>query len=619
MKKILAFLLAILIICFNVFALASCKPEEDPTGPSEELPEPEPESPPSADPEQPAAPESLIVVPAYKDYGRGTENFSDFSAKYKRPDAAAISAKFDAVSALIRANEVSFEDQLEAILSLEPDYEEFNTMYSLANIFSSKNTKDEIWAAEYDYLSSASPAFSKAIEDLYVACAQSAHKEQFESEYFKEDISKYADGGRYTNAAVAYMEEEAALENAYRTLSPATVTIEYSYLGYSITDTYESVLSALKIKYAANQSYYQTAAAYAGSLYRNAYNLAQENIYIELVKLRSLLATELGYSSYLELAYDDREYGYTPEEMLNFIDAIAEYVMPMLSRIYPDSDITLSSYKLYQTINAGYSVSGALDGELGEIYAYMLQHGLYDVSTSTTTRLDASFTTYLYTNSSPFMYITASESESDLLTLMHEFGHFADGYVNNSLSSPLETSELCSQGMEYLALVKLKNVLGKDAYNALTYTAVINALDTLWYQGLLADFEHRVYSLAYNEITSEALALIAAEVGADMNLGSYILSTSDLLVLHSFVAPMYVQSYCTSILPALELYLMELEDGSGTDVYMDILHRESDVFTDVIDSLGLSSPFDKKNVSDIMNGLAGVIQRILEESESAAA
>lgn len=620
LRKLTSLFLILLIIFSSVLAFTSCVDEPEDPPKVEEPEDPEaPEAPESPDDPTGGTPSTSITVPPYKDYGRGTKDFGVLALDYKRPDTDKLVEKFNTVSTLIRENALSFEEQVAKIEALDPLYDEFKTMYSVADIFASKDTTDGFWTVEYDKISVSAPSLSQAIEDMYVAAARSPHAERFESEYFGFDIDEYKDGGKYTDAAVAYMKEETGLENEYKSLSPATVEISYDYLGFSVSGTYEKVLEALAKKYAASSTTYSVAAQKAESLYNTAYNLAQAEIYVELIKLRALLATELGYSSYLELAYDDRDYDYTPSDMEAFIDAIAEHAVPTLQRLYPSSDIKIENYKLYRLINAGYEVAGKLNSELGEIYAYMLQHGLYDASTTTSTRLNGSFTTYLETNNSPFMFITGRGTASDFSTIMHEFGHFADAYVNNGLPNQLETAELCSQGLEYLAMIEFGKTVSASLYDALTYSSVIDALDTLCYQAMLADFEHSAYSLAPHDVTVKRLEELAAEISVDM-LGATgaFFGLSDLLVLHSFIAPLYVQSYCTSIVPALELYLLAMDGKDGIGAYMKLLHRESDEFTAALSAAGLSSPFADGTLPAIMDGLSGVVSAIIYRNEAAA-
>ena len=205
MRKLIALLLALIILSVNLALLISC------TDPDEEGQEgggllggdvPDVDDDP-LDPDDGGDEEDEngtkydsagIIIPEYKDYGRDTKKFSVYALDYRRPDVDALCADFYATSALIRENKLSFDEQLARLKSLDAGYADFYSMLNTAEIFNSKDTANEFWAAEYGALSVAAPAFAKAVEDVFVAAAGSEHRESFEREYFHSDISEYADG-----------------------------------------------------------------------------------------------------------------------------------------------------------------------------------------------------------------------------------------------------------------------------------------------------------------------------------------------------------------------------------------------------------------------------------------
>jgi oligoendopeptidase F len=67
--------------------------------------------------------------------------------------------------------------------------------------------------------------------------------------------------------------------------------------------------------------------------------------------------------------------------------------------------------------------------------------------------------------------------------------------------------------------------------------------------------------------------------------------------------PFYVQSYCTSILPSLELYFMEIaNEGAGFSAYKHLVAREeNEKFPRALERSGLTSPFTEDYVERICN------------------
>ena len=71
-----------------------------------------------------------------------------------------------------------------------------------------------------------------------------------------------------------------------------------------------------------------------------------------------------------------------------------------------------------------------------------------------------------------------------------------------------------------------------------------------------------------------------------------------------YIAPMCVQSYSTSVVPAIEIYLLEREkSGDGLAAFKKIIHRaDANIgFIDALSLAGLSSPFKTGLLDDMMN------------------
>ena len=158
-----------------------------------------------------------------------------------------------------------------------------------------------------------------------------------------------------------------------------------------------------------------------------------------------------------------------------------------------------------ELINTMYSILNGNASELGEIYSYMLQHGLYDVEEANTNRF-GSFASYLDAYNAPFLFLSTDGKITDYLSAFHEFGHFSDFYVNDNDYTSIDLSEVSSQALELLSLTWLDSVLDGEDITYLTYYEMQNALLTLISNGFYATFEHIAYNLEYDEITEDTLS-----------------------------------------------------------------------------------------------------------------
>ncbi len=592
MKKLLALLLALVIAAHCMFVLTACSPDGTDDPGNTEITDP-----PSDEPK--------IIVPDYKDYGRGTINFSQIV--YERPDISSAIYSFNKVAEIIKANKTSYHSQLQEIYSLEPSYLNIETMYSFVNIYAYKNSADSFFSTEYQYLCTNYPLFAQAVENLFVAAANSPHNTSFESDYFGNGlIETYSDGGIYTENAVILFSKEAELEAEYSNLSTATVEITYE----DTTDTMDNILKNYLDEYGESSKKYLAALVQCEMLYNERVEELSSEILVELFKVRRLIADELGYSTYTEFAYGEQGYDYSSHQLKIFANSISEYILPVYSKLSyvfscSDASYTPTQISRIDLINSAYEALLKKDTGLAEIYAYMLQHTLYDVELNEANRFEGAFTTYLPKYEAPFLFATTSGDAYDYTTLFHEFGHFADFYKNFGAQSALDVSEISSQALELLSVSILEEVLSEEEIEHLTYYLLENALTTLIYQGFYALFEHYAYDIEYDEISletlNEAVKSAAKSIGLSYN---QLNDVRYVMIPHIFMYPCYVQSYCTSVTVALQIFFKEAEDaGSGFEVYQNLIEKDGAfiTFNDCIEMHSFNSPFINYTIKELAN------------------
>ncbi len=616
MKKFISLFLAFLCFTSNIIFVVSCGGENEETPPvcqthndgnqdglcdscNEKLTANEPQK------------DGDIKVPEYKDYLRGTKNFDELV--YSRPDISSAIQLFESLSKMISENALPYEEQLKKLGEASAVYDNVKTMNALATIYNYKDTSNEFWLTEYHYITTSYPSFSQAVEKLFISAASSPHIESFENDFFGEGLEEYKDGGIYTDTVVELMENEAQLETEYSSISGANVTISYE----DLTDTYDNILAFYEEKYGSESSEFLRAKTLCDALYQKEASKLEAELLVKLIKSRKLISDALGYESYEKFAYDTLYHDYAPEKMESFIDAVTEYVLPVylnLSRelfspyVY-DYEKTMAGYKTEKAelINTLYDVYLESDAKLGEVYSYMLQHSLYDAEEKSNHRFQGSFTTYIDSNASPFLFITLENSILDYLTLAHEFGHFADGYINNDGGSSLDTLEISSQALELLTLTKLDEKLDEKTYHYLLYMKLDEMLSTIIFQSFYASFEISAYKLDYEDITLENLNELVGNTAKEFGFSSSCNSVEYVAIPHIFLYPFYVQSYATSAAAALEIYTLEIQnEGDGFRIYTALLERDGESalsFEEILKSQGLSSPFDKTDFKSILNKL----------------
>lgn len=512
---------------------------------------------------------------------------------YRRPDVSAIVEEIQAVTAMF-SDGSSKEDILGAIYDLEESYYNFSTMSSVAYIEYCKNLSDTYYEDEYNYLEKENANLQAVMEELYIAAANSKYKEYLEQVYYGDGFLDYYLTHRiYTNETfVALSQQETDLVTAYMNLQDSpTVTIDGKEYDFEdLTDQYETDYNMLYTK--VFPAYYEK------------YNAQAGEIFIQLVKLRKQMATAAGYDSYEDYMYE-YYYGrdYTPEMARTYVSQLCDAMVPIFADMY-----TSLGYDSYEDMDMD-EVTDALettlynmDEDYYEYFLVMQKYNLWDCSESTS-KMPGSYETYFYSYCEPFVYISPTGTESDYLTLAHEFGHFVDGMWNDGEDSVIDTCEIFSQGLEFLALCY--SDLPENTLSRMRQLKLLDTYQVFLYQAAYADFEDRVYQLDDKELTLDNVNRVYEDVMQDY--GQYMdgldwynrLSWID--ITHFFSAPCYVISYCTSADVALQIYQLEQDEVyEGLYAYWDLIDYATYYdFLELLDICELESPFAANRANEL--------------------
>ena len=525
--------------------------------------------------------------------------FSDMH--YSRPDTEKLAEDIAAV-------EQALEDgaklkEVEGLLDVcMDDYDVFYTMYWLADIYNCKDLRDEYYAAEFEWVDTQSAEISRLFDQMYYACAGSSLGRALEDDYFWPGFcEEYADpnDSYYNDETVALMQRESELVSRYREIV-ADPTVTYDGEERSFNELYEELSNAEDLA-----SYYGYLAVLMS--YYEKYSGPLAEVYIDLMRVRTELAEKMGFASVAEMEYVF-SFGrdYKPEDGDVFVSEVKTYLVPLYEwaddngLIYGTSYSSLSSEELYAGMQA---VANNIGHECPEIFSFMSRYGLYDIEPSAF-KADTSYETYLSNYEAPFIFIKPKGTSADLLTFVHEFGHYTDAYVNFNANEALDVAEIFSQALELLSLSHMDGVLDAREIKALRDGKMGDALDTFIQQSAFAEFESRAHALGPDELTADKLCEIALQAAKDYGFCTpgfeqyYQYFWMD--ITHFFEYPFYVISYPVSLSVAMQIYDLERQQpGSGMDKYFEILPRDYENFMDTVVNGGLESPFTEGSVASI--------------------
>lgn len=528
----------------------------------------------------------------YKKNRRGAEPLMEPTSfakmEYKRPDADALCKAIGEVQKLTEQGE-SAGNVLEAFLPVYEDYLNFATMGSLAYIRYSLNLNDTFYTEENAWCEEQTPLVEQGFEKCYIAMANSSIRDDLERLLFEDGFFDFYDKFQvYSNdRVVELMQQEADLQNQYMALQ-SDQTISWKGKEYPLDDLlgddslpYEDLLAVYR-------AYYEK------------YNPLAADLFIQMIRIRKEIADELGYPSYAHFAYAyTYQRDYTPEQVKKYTASVARELSPLYySAAYNSYESPMDTDEVMEKLKDGAYMFG---GDIATAYDYMIAYDLFDL-TESSSKMPGSYTTYLPSYESPFLYVSPTGDINDFLTATHEFGHFVDGYVNCNETISIDCAEIFSQGLEFLMLDRAD--LTSYERSSLTQSKIADCLMVFLSQACYAEFEQRVYDLPEEKLTAEVINDIFYECNEEFGMGMYgmedVLAPGWIDIQHFFIAPFYVISYCISNDAALQIFEEETEDGEGFALYKELLSKSANnTILALLDEADLDSPFEDDRMEEL--------------------
>ena len=340
-------------------------------------------------------------------------------------------------------------------------------------------------------------------------------------------------------------------------------------------------------------------------------------ILIDQIELYNQTAELSGYDSYAELAYEGYSRDYTPEDARALHGAVKESIVPVYQEIgelvqsYENPNVLgeIDAEKLMATVG---QYIGTVDADLDLSFRHMSQVGLYSIDYYTGRGDGFTINLPQYNDAAIFMDLVGNDS--DLETLVHEFGHYNAGMHQKQQALDtgfcMDTSEIHSQGLEVLFLSCADAVYGEESAAVKKLNILYNLLDSI-IQGCLQDeFQQLSYAAAKDhKLTVKELNELACrlynEYGLETQPGAKEIY-SWVEIPHTYESPFYYISYATSAVNALDILSISQEDyREAADTYMRLTALPMDIpYQKALEQVGLHNTFDADTLQFIGQGVA---------------
>lgn len=433
--------------------------------------------------------------------------FKDF--QYTRPDMKNFEEKFKKLLEAFTTAD-SFEKQDLMMKEINVLRSQFETMETLVHIRHTIDTTDEYYDRENDYIDEVRPTYEGLINEYYRALLTSAYRNQLEEKWGKQ-LFRVA-------------------ECQLKTFSPEI--IEDLQQENKLVSQYTKLRASAKIIFEGEERNLSQMTPFLESSNRETRKAAQEaftgffmeheeefdNIYDNLVKIRTKIAHKLGFDNFISLAYARlTRTDYDAKMVEGYRKQVLENIVPIAGKLRERQAkrLKLGKLKYYDepfefiTGNAvpkgssqwileqGKKMYRELSPETHEFFTYMVERELLDL-VAKKGKGGGGYCTYLSKYKAPFIFSNFNGTSGDVDVLTHEAGHAFQVYCSRNYEVPeyiwptLEACEIHSMSMEFFAWPWMDLFFKEDA-TKYKFTHLSSSLLFIPYGALVDEFQHWVY------------------------------------------------------------------------------------------------------------------------------
>lgn len=367
---------------------------------------------------------------------------------------------------------------------------------------------------------------------------------------------------------------------------------------------------------------------------------AHNELWREYMALRKQIYENAGFENYRQYAWLDRNrHDYSPEDSLEFTEAIKEVVVPVREKqlkaaqeklgyeslkpwdvqVDPEGRDPLKAYEtIEEFIDTSERVFQQVDPELGTFFSTMKNEKLLDLE-NRKGKGPGGYCTYFPLAERPFIFMNAVGLDGDVRTLLHEAGHAFHGFARGETeylmerSSPMEFNEVASMAMELLAYPYLQADNGgffDEADVARYRNDHLEKIIAFWpYMAVVVAFQHWIYTNHDEASDPEKCDEKWLELwrtymtGVDWDGYEDFIKNRWRRQLHIFRLPFYYIEYGVAQLGAVQVWANALEDqASALRQYRDALELGGTVtLPELYETAGVKLAFDAETLQEAVD------------------
>jgi oligoendopeptidase F len=316
-----------------------------------------------------------------------------------------------------------------------------------------------------------------------------------------------------------------------------------------------------------------------------------EEIFDALIQLRSQIAKNAGFENYRDYAFRQKcRFDYTPENCLQFHDAVEKEIVPAVREIQDDRQRQLKLEKLRpwdlavdpqnraplkpfaevgEMVSRTQKIFNHLDAELARGFRQMQDLKLLDLD-NRKGKAPGGYQSTLSEARVPFIFMNAIGLQRDVETILHEAGHAFHAQATREedlyayRGAPIEFCEVASMAMELLGNEFLEEFYPTAEANRARKTHLEGIIGFFPWMATVDAFQHWIYTHAGHTRAERKAAYLRLmdRFGGDVDYSGCeaVRAYSWQRQLHIFLHPFYYVEYGIAQLGALQVWANSRRD-----------------------------------------------------------
>jgi oligoendopeptidase F len=369
-----------------------------------------------------------------------------------------------------------------------------------------------------------------------------------------------------------------------------------------------------------------------------------DNLFSSLIQLRHKVAVNAGFKNFRDYMFKALgRFDYTPQDCFNFHEAIQHEVVPLLNdfakerkqmlkvdalrpwdkAVDPEGRDALKPFSNGKELTEKtIRVFQKLDAYLGQCLSIMRSMGHLDLE-SRIGKAPGGYNYPLAEIGVPFIFMNATSTLRDMVTIMHEGGHAVHNFLTRDLelndfkSTPSEVAELASMSMELISMDHWNEFFSEGDLKRAKREHLEDLIETLPWVATIDKFQHWIYENPNhtNEERRQAWNKIFNEFADTITDWTGLQAAKDYLwqkQLHLYEVPFYYIEYGMAQLGAVAVWRNFRKDRAfGLQGYQNALKLGNlKPIPDIYKAANIKFDFSRDYIRELMQFVRNELHKI---------